>query len=228
MAVNVRERERERDVLDLVVQFRRLDRLIRTIEQFSRSLCSRRREFRLLTLDIICRKKRRGIRFVIKNIVSIGSIFFFLLFSIGNIASFGGIFVSIGIISPLCQGSLFERRESLFLRYPVCTGKYFSVNISAQERLHLVIERYPKLFRCLQDFQFSLSNVSLSRRKKERKKERRDLLIKRTCVYILIFFEIDPTISYRSSVGNETSVNSVAHRATQLELLFHEINFELN
>lgn len=153
---------------------------------------------------------------LLKILYQSGIFFFFLLFSIGNIASFGGIFVSIGIISPLCQGSLFERRESLFLRYPVCTGKYFSVNISAQERLHLVIERYPKLFRCLQDFQFSLSNVSLSRRKKERKKERRDLLIKRTCVYISIFFEIDPTISYRSSVGNIRQFRRASRHPTRI------------
>lgn len=120
-------------------------------------------------------------------------------------ASFGGIFISIGIISPLCRGSLFERRESLFLRYPVCTGKYFSVNISAQERLHLVIERYPKLFRCLQDFQFSLSNVSLpiyNEKEKEGRKEREDenLLIKHTCT---VHLHRSRTVS--SILGNETT-----------------------
>lgn len=178
MAVNVRERERERRSWSC-----RPISSARSLNSNDRanflSLCFRYREFCLLTVK---KKKKRGnsLRFVIKNIVSIGNIFFLSPFFDRKyiyMASFGGIFISIGIISPLCRGSLFERRESLFLRYPVCTGKYFSVNISAQERLHLVIERYPKLFRCLQDFQFSLSNVSLpiyneKEKEKEGKKER--------------------------------------------------------
>lgn len=128
-------------------------------------------------------------------------------------ASFGGIFISIGIISPLCRGSLFERRESLFLRYPVCTGKYFSVNISAQERLHFVIERYPKLFRCLQDFQFSLSNVSLpiyNEKEKEGRKEREDenLLIKHTCT---VHLHRSRRLYHRSSGTKQRDIRSIHH-----------------
>lgn len=153
MAVNVRERER--DVLDLVVQFRRLDRLIRTIEQFSRSLCSRRREFRLLTLDIICRKKRRGIRFVIKNIVSIGSIFFFFFFFRSEISQVSEGFLFRSESSAHCARDLYLNEENrYFCDIPCVPANIFLSTLALKRGSTLSSNDIPSYFDAFKTFNF--------------------------------------------------------------------------